>query len=287
MKRGLLGLLVFGGIALPLTIGMHAQAQPKTAAPPPPAPQITDLRRDYGQNVAPVYEGWEPNADGTMSMYFGYMNRNWKEEVDIPVGPNNAFEPAPQDRGQPTHFMPRRQKQLFWVTVPKDYPRDKIIVWTLTVRGKTEKVPASLRPEQQIDVTKETATENMRPKIDVGPEVTATAGQPVTLTVGVTDDGIPKPRARRSGSSEEGSNPYAVPNVRWSKYRGTGPVTFSKMVVPITDGKATTTATFSQPGVYMVQAFADDGSVYGQSQGQNVPGFSCCWTTGNIKVTVK
>src|SRR5262245_56492135 len=75
-------------------------------------------RRATGAPVAPVYEGWERNADGTATMYFGYMNRNWQEEIDIPIGPGNAFSPGPQDRGQPTHFHPNRQKMVFAVIVP-------------------------------------------------------------------------------------------------------------------------------------------------------------------------
>src|SRR6516165_767935 len=94
-------------------------------------PILTDPRRDFGQTIAPVFEGWEPNPDGTISLYFGYMNRNWKEELDIPIGPSNFFSPGPQDRGQPTHFMPRRHKQIFWVVVPKTFPVDQSLVWTL------------------------------------------------------------------------------------------------------------------------------------------------------------
>src|SRR5437763_5386121 len=52
-----------------------------------------------GQNVAPAFEGWEQNADGTYSFFFGYLNRNYEEQVDIPIGPNNAIEPG-GDRGQ-------------------------------------------------------------------------------------------------------------------------------------------------------------------------------------------
>ena len=285
MKLGLWAIVVCGGAAaLPLTTAIQAQT-PRTQAPAPPA-VMTDLRRDFGQNIAPVYEGWEPNPDGTISMYFGYMNRNWKEELDIPLGPNNSFEPAPQDRGQPTHFLPRRHKQIFSIVVPKNFPPDRVLVWTLTIRGKTERVPGSLRPEQQIDVSRETATKNQRPKIEVGSELTATVGQALTLTVKVTDDGIPKAR-RSSGSATEPENVFAGPNVRWAKYRGPGNVKFSETAVPLSGDTATTTATFGQAGEYIVQALADDGSVLGQSQGQNVPGYSCCWTTGNIKVTVK
>src|SRR6202521_6076214 len=75
-----------------------------------------------GQNVAPVFEGWERNPDGTSSMVFGYLNRNYEEEVDIPVGPANSVAVGagtPVDRGQPTHFYPRRQRFLFRVVVPK------------------------------------------------------------------------------------------------------------------------------------------------------------------------
>jgi hypothetical protein len=61
-----------------------------------------------GQNVVPVYEGWEQNADGTFNLVFGYYNRNWDEELDVPVGPDNNLEPGGADQGQPTHFLPRR-----------------------------------------------------------------------------------------------------------------------------------------------------------------------------------
>ena len=75
-----------------------------------------------GQSVSPAYEGWMPNADGSFTMYFGYMNTNWLEEFDIPVGPANDIEPGGPDQGQPTFFAPARQKFLFRVKVPKDWP---------------------------------------------------------------------------------------------------------------------------------------------------------------------
>ena len=52
------------------------------------------IRFDRGQNVAPVFEGWEQNPDGSFNMVFGYMNRNYEEMPHAPIGPNNAFEPA-------------------------------------------------------------------------------------------------------------------------------------------------------------------------------------------------
>src|ERR1700686_431313 len=102
-----------------------------------------------GQNVVPVYEGWERNADGTFKMVFGYMNRNYAEEVDVPIGPNNTIEPGGADRGQPAHFYPRRQEFAFEVKVPKDWG-DKDLVWTLTSAGKTEKAYGTLKPIWEI-----------------------------------------------------------------------------------------------------------------------------------------
>src|SRR5687768_11284508 len=74
-----------------------------------------------GFNVAPVYEGWEQNADGSYNLVFGYFNRNWDEWIDTPIGVANSIEPGGPDQGQPTHFMPRRNQFVFSVRVPKDF----------------------------------------------------------------------------------------------------------------------------------------------------------------------
>lgn len=103
-----------------------------------------------GQSVSPAYEGWMYAPDGTVTMYFGYMNSNWLEEFDVPVGPDNAIEPGGPDQGQPTHFYPRRNPFLFTVKVPKDLA-GKELIWTLTTHGKTEKAYASLKSDYEID----------------------------------------------------------------------------------------------------------------------------------------
>ena len=91
-----------------------------------------------GQSVSPAYEGWMPNPDGSFTMYFGYMNTNWLEEFDIPIGPDNNIEPGGPDQGQPTHFYPRRNPFLFTIRVPKEFGNQELI-WNLTTHGKTEK----------------------------------------------------------------------------------------------------------------------------------------------------
>jgi len=103
-----------------------------------------------GQGLSPAYEGWWPNPDGSFTMFFGYMNTNWQQEFDIPIGPGNNIEPGGPDQGQPTHFYPRRNPFLFTIRVPKDFGK-KELVWTLTANGKTEHAYASLKADYQID----------------------------------------------------------------------------------------------------------------------------------------
>ena len=162
-----------------------------------------------GQNVAPAFEGWMRNEDGTFSFLFGYMNRNWSEELDVPVGEDNSFSPGPADRGQPTHFLPRRNRFVFEVRVPVDWG-DKELVWTVTSNGVTERAYATLRGDYVVDghvIMSETGAlgagssdarirGNQPPTITLeGPEERqATVGRPVTITVLVEDDGLLRSR---------------------------------------------------------------------------------------------
>jgi hypothetical protein len=236
------------------------------------ASQLVNLRHWSGQAVAPVYEGFDINADGSFNMWFGYMNRNYEEELDIPVGPDNTFEPG-GDRGQPTHFTTRRHKDVFNVTVPKEF-RDQTLVWKLTTRGHTEQVIATLKPVWQIDRLRTTRggnsekiSSNLPPVVTV--DVSNATANGATLTVSATDDGLPKRRGEPIGMT-----------VLWAKYRGPGTVQFTSPQSKLQGGKATTTASFSEPGQYILQAVVDDGS--GESAGNF--GYHCCWTNTQVKV---
>ena len=88
------------------------------------------------QNIAPVYEGWEPNPDGSFNLVFGYLNRSWDEEIHLPIGPGNTIDPGGPDQGQPTYFFPRRNRFTFRIRVPKDFGTREL-VWSLTSRGRT------------------------------------------------------------------------------------------------------------------------------------------------------
>jgi hypothetical protein len=240
------------------------------------ASQLVNLRHWSGQAVAPVYEGFDINPDGSYNMWFGYMNRNYEEELDIPVGPDNAFEPG-GDRGQPTHFTTRRHKDVFKVTVPKEFG-NQTLIWKLTTRGHTEQVIATLKPVWQIDRLRTTrggnsekVSSNLPPVVDVRAGAVTAGASRSTLTVSATDDGLPKRRGQSMGMT-----------VIWAKYRGPGTVQFTEPQAKLQNGTATTTATFSEPGEYILQAVVDDGS--GESAGNF--GYHCCWTNTQVTVTV-
>ncbi len=256
--------------------------------------QLGQIRYNAGQSIVPVFEGWEKNADGTFNLVFGYMNRNYKEEPEILIGPNNSFSPAPADQGQPTHFYPRRQQFMFKVKVPADFGR-KELVWTLTRGGQTEKAFGTLLMEEQLtDVVisenrgglgndSVTAKPNQPPKISLDGSAarTAAAGEAVTLTVSASDDGIPAPPPRGRGTApvavadgvplqttRERPTTQAIVKpsreglaVTWTHWRGPGKLTFDPTTVVVKDGKATTRVTFSEPGTYVVRAYADDGII--------------------------
>jgi hypothetical protein len=257
-----------------------------------PRADAQQMRYMTGPNIVPVFEGWERNADGTFSMVFGYMNRNYEEEVDVPVGPDNHFEPLEADQGQPSHFYPRRQQFMFKVRVPKDWGQ-KDLIWTLTSRGKTEKAFGTLAPIWEIDTSVyqqnrggpgELHEEDTAPTIALtgAAQRTVTVGEALALEVRVADDGHPTPRASRSGSGSvaaaaatsvtpQRQNPLTQaivrlePNVRlgvtWVVHRRSAPagVEFAPQRVAVTDGKASTTVRFSAPGTYTLRGYADDG----------------------------
>ena len=198
-----------------------------------------------GQNIAPAYEGWEKNADGSFNLVFGYFNRNWEEEIDAPVGPGNTIEPGGPDRGQPTRFLPRRNRFVFRVRVPADFGTREL-VWTLTTNGKTERAYATLKPDYYIDDDVIMANNgaagmggadpalkgNKAPVLTVeGPATrTAKVGEVVTLSATASDDRIPRPRPMPPLNPGIASR-FTVDSatglrLSWFVYRGKGKVSF-------------------------------------------------------------
>ena len=207
----------------------------------------------YGQHVEPAYEGWRPNADGTFSFMFGYMNENWTEQPDVAIGESNSFSPGDADRGQPTHFLPRRNRFTFEVVVPSDWG-ERELVWTLNVNGIERKAYATLKDDYLVDnmvIASETGslgagTSSPESRANTAPTVTiqgddlrtAQVGEEISFVAQVVDDGLPA--ARRESTIEAGAlmrrmmrppTRITVGKVNglflsWNKYRGPGNVTF-------------------------------------------------------------
>ena len=258
----------------------------------PAAAQVPlGIRTASGLTLTPVYEGWYQNPDGTFSLSFGYYNRNFEEIVELPHGAANHLEPAAFDGAQPTRFHPRRHWGVFTVTVPADFG-DQAVVWTIDFRGERNSIPGRLHLDWRIDALDgEAETGNTPPMLafsEDGPKsagpggpwgnpVETVVGTPVPLTVWAWDDGRSRGSVVRAGRT-------GVPvTLTWFKHRGPGDVTFDVDTarVPVEGGKATTTATFTEPGDYVIRVRANDAS------GVSTAGHSqCCWTNGFVRVTV-
>lgn len=267
--------------------------------------------KQFGASISPAYEGWFDNADGTHSFLIGYYSRNTEQEIDIPIGPNNHFEPGPADVGQPTHFLTRRRFGMFTVTVPKEFPKTQKITWTLTVNGTTTTIPFYMHTDYNISPLKSSEEAPNRDfnkpaiiKFDesgptfAGPSInptiatkviskSATVGTPLPLTVWADDDAL-----YSSGGNGPMNGARPVVSLVISKYRGPGNVTLGpgkitfevlkggKPLEPYS-GKTTAQLNFSAPGDYLVHVTANDYS------GNGGGGSGCCWTNALIKVAVK
>lgn len=264
---------------------------------------ISELKYNSGQSVQPAYEGWTRNPDGSRSMWFGYLNRNWEETPDIPAGANNGFGAGSEDLGQPTHFLPRRQAFVFKVNVPADWPADKDLVWTLTANGTTLKAFGSLWPVWEIDEYTMSANNGGRTARTFGepvnrppdivsqlPTQSVVVGQPLTLILPVKDDGLPTPEIRARGTGgprgRGTSPPASAPDpfaeagrgqfrVKWVQYRGAGKarimpaesaVLGSDGRPTLTEGKSSAKVTFDRPGTYTLRAYAMDGDAFFTTQ---------------------
>jgi len=246
--------------------------------------------RERGASITPAYEGWFTNPDGSFSMLLGYYNRNSRETIDIPIGPNNHIEPGPPDQGQPTFFEAGRQWGVFVVKVPKDFGT-KAVTWTIVANGEKQSIPFTLNKGYPIAPYKEIGMGNAPPVLAFSPggpkftgpptavasTYTGTVGKPVEISIWADD---PK------GSDQEGRGgrgPAMIANLSLHKFRGPGQVTFERARMMVTKpGEPTVAkATFTAPGEYLLRVQANDES------GEGGGGFQCCWTNTYVKATIQ
>ena len=281
--------------------------------------QLPENLRDFplatrgasGEAVAPMFNGWIKNDDGSIMMIFGFANQNREEAIDVPLGPNNFIEPAQFDGLQPTHFpvysrggfVGIQERGAFAVTVPAEMA-DTEVVWTLTSGGKTYSVPGRATSFAYEMSHGERALGSLKPAIRfnaTGPEtadveglvaqrITTSVGNAVTLTAYVQDRG-------NRADYEDNESLYYPLGTEWLLHQG--PAMPDIATAKITgleradqggeSGSAgangweevTTQVTFPQPGEYIVRLRVDNFRAP-DSQFDNV----CCWSNGYVPVTV-
>ncbi len=265
-----------------------------------------------GAEIEPGYEGWRANEDGTYTLIFGYMNENWEEQPDIEVGESNFFTPGDADRGQPTHFLPRRNRFTFEVVVPSDWG-DRELVWTLTHNGETNRAYGTLTTDYLIDnmvIASETGslgagTSSPESRANIAPVVTvqgetmnggitrnAKVGEEIIITTHVADDGLPKPRSTTSARTSTSVQERMMRPPRrttvgktnglflsWNKYRGPGEVSFEPaQVKPWEDTR--TSANSPWGALWTPPPIPEDG-IYEVRATFSEPGEYVLWARGD------
>ena len=292
--RGRSFLLALALVSAAITLA--ADQLPRPLAPTPPD----------GQRVVPFFDGFYENADGTVVLSFGFSNLNATDVVEIPLGPNNFIEPKEFDGRQPTTFTPvsgggptgarrDRERGVFTVTIPAKFTGD--VVWTLRHAGQTHKVPGRTKTGAYglmwpmamgsipplVGFTEQTMTGRGPMGIESAP-LQATVGVPLPITIWTKDDSD-RDSGAEGGVQFKARGPARPSiNIKWYKHSGPGPVKFDPEVSGVKElqGSATATATFTQPGTYMLRVRADNFGRPDTSAGNQ-----CCWTNGYVKVTVK
>tara|TARA_B110000014_G_C20081426_1_gene565143 strand:- start:1023 stop:1532 length:510 start_codon:yes stop_codon:yes gene_type:complete len=167
------------------------------------------------------------------------------------------------------------------VEVPSDFGR-KDVIWTLETQGDELSVPGSLLPSYVLDETETFGRDAVAPYLSLndnppdfrgrrglweGPRQ-ARVGEPLSLIARVR-------------------HPEAGTWIYWTLHQGPNSVEFSQaeMTLNVADGVATTTATFHEPGSYVLRV-----QVINDTERRSEPTygfeFYCCWTNGYVRVNV-
>jgi hypothetical protein len=257
--------------------------------------------KGFGTSITGAYEGWYDNPDGSHTFLVGYYNRNVRQAMDIPIGPNNHIDPGGPDMGQPTHFLPGRQTGVFSITVPKSFAKDQKLTWTIVANGEPMTIPLRMNVDYNVSpftgleigntppalrLFDEKATPIQGPVAFISKAIARTASVASGLVIPLWAEDDAK---YSSGTNAPMTTARPPVSVSWAMYRGPADVKFDsgkletlkggKVDEPYS-GKMTTTAKFNMPGEYFLEVTGNDYS------GPGGGGEVCCWTNALVKVTV-
>jgi len=279
-----------------------AQQSTRLLRPPPPG----------GLPVIPFMEGWYANDDGSVTVSFGYHNRN-EDDIVVPIGSGNRIEPLSLNGMQPEIYYSGRHPGVFGVTVPKSMLEDSVW-WYLKTGGLEElSVPGGLGSEAYELDRRARPQGSVQPHIwfsddgerGSGPEGVVAS----TIITGSLDESVTIEVQTEDPSERDPSNPLFVKpldtRVIWYKHQGPGEVAFSehsstpfdtgptrstrgmipvaesRVIVPQGRGPARVSATFSEPGENMIRARLDN---WASSDSDGLD--QCCWSNAFQRVLV-
>ena len=171
----------------------HAsQCDLTSAAQTPREPLPAEPLGAPAQAIYPCFEGWGPHKDGTTVILLGYYNRNRRQTLDIPIGPDNRIEPGGPDYGQPTHFEASQQHGVFAIEVPQGLRHEEADV---DAEGQRPGATVSfwLNPPYWLDFFKNAANGNEPPVVRFAAEA---RGSPARRM------GIAQTAVRRGGPAD-------------------------------------------------------------------------------------
>ena len=270
-----------------------------------------------GLPIVPVMEGWYDNEDGSVTISFGYHNKNDLGTIVVPFGENNRIEPTEFDGVQPTFFDQTRHTGVFTVTLPEDR-RNESVWWHIKTgensifkvpgRGSSEAYQLDRRPRPQGTVSPlvwfdEDGERSSGPGgIVTGLDERVRVGSPVTLTVHAMDP------SERDPNDPRFDEPVAL-WVNWAVHQGPEAVVFERhesteVVEPVAprvfrrgrpprqpepqdvilaegSGTANMYATFTEAGEYLLRIQVDNWPAPDSSEEDQ-----CCWTNVYQRVTV-
>jgi len=284
----------------------------------PVSAQLPSHLRDYplgeqkssGDIVAPIFNGWVENEDGSVRLIFGFANRNTEEIVDIPIGPNNLIEPSQFNGVQPTHFpiYKRRafiginERGAFAVTVPSEMAGTEVI-WTLKHAGHNYSIPGratsttyelsdggaafgSLLPAIRFEMD---GVESTNHEGIIAERITTSVGTPVTLMAYVQD------RSNRAAYPNNNEFAYYQVGTEWVFHQGPAAPDFSNALVTGDERleqndsevaaedwtQVQTEATFWEAGEYLIRLRVDN-FLAPDSRFD----YMCCWSNAFVPITV-
>lgn len=263
-----------------------------------------------GDIVAPIFNGWIENEDGSVRLIFGFANRNKEEIVDVPIGSNNFIEPSQFNGVQPTHFpiynrggfVGINERGAFAITVPAEMAGTEVI-WTLKHAGYEYSIPGratsttyelsddgaafgSLLPAIRFEMDGMESTDH---EGIIAERLTTSVGKPLTLSAFAQD------RSNRDAYPENNEFFHYQIGAEWIFHQGPAAPDFSQAFItgeqrvkqsgtevgPEDWTKVQTEVTFWEPGDYLIRLRIDN-FLAPDSRFD----YMCCWSNAFVPVTV-